>query len=104
MLMIKKIIALRPPLVKMLFIVIFIGYVSTWHMYFYILMRLETGKLRDELSFACTIWPLREKEIAFCNVLLMSDNYSLYIKYFIYIYIMYNADNWFQHTTDFKKV
>ena len=53
--MIKKIIALRPPLVKMLFIVIFSGYVSTWHMHFYIPMRLETGKLRDELSFACTI-------------------------------------------------
>ena len=30
--MIKKIIAVRPSLVKMLFIVIFIGYVSTWHM------------------------------------------------------------------------
>ena len=53
--MIKNIIASKPPVVKMLFIVIFSGCVSTWHMYFYRAMRLKTGKLRYKISFACTI-------------------------------------------------
>ena len=33
-------------------------------------------------TFACTIWTLREKEISFCDTLLMCENHSLYIKYF----------------------
>ena len=36
----EKLIVLRPPLVKMLFIVIFSAYVSTWRVYFYVKMRL----------------------------------------------------------------
>ena len=52
---------------------------------FYILHTSEfvnRYKLRYVPILACTFWSLREKEISVCNVLLMSENHTLYIKYF----------------------
>ena len=50
-------------------------------------MRLQTGTLRYEfISFTLT-----EKEISFCNVLLMRKNHTLYIKYFSLNYALRSA-------------
>ena len=63
----------RPLLVEMLFIT-FSSFI------FYIQMKI-TSKLRYKFIFPCTICTLKEKEIL-CNVLLMCENHSLYIKSF----------------------
>ena len=51
-------------------------------------MRLEISILRYEFIFACTIWTLWEKEVSFCNVLLMCKKHYIHYTSSILVKIM----------------